>query len=89
MKQVIEAGECAVSDLSLRGVLMAGKDKFGCRIELIQKTAGYEPAGAAMRYTNEGFGVIGYAKNGTTYGQWYKTLMEAEKGFCARNVVQS
>ena len=89
MKQVIECGECAVSDLALSAVIMAGRDKFGCRIELIQRTAGYEPAGSAMRHVNESFGVIGYAKNGTTYGRWYKTMMEAEKAFCERDVVQS
>lgn len=70
------------ADKSIKTIHATAMGAFKARYNLIHKTAGYEPAGSCARYTEEYWGAIGTsARDGTTFGQWYKTEAEAREHF--------
>lgn len=76
-----EYGSVPDSELSVRTVLAKATGAFKRPYELIHKTAGYEIAGSCLRLTGEAWGSLSYDRNGTTHGQWFKTLAEARAQF--------
>jgi len=55
-----EYGNCKDSERSIKKILKRGDGAFGRQFELIHCSAGYEPAGSAMRYTKECYRVTSY-----------------------------
>ena len=53
-------GNCKDSERSIKKILKRGDGAFGRQFELIHCSAGYEPAGSAMRYTKECYRVVSY-----------------------------
>ncbi len=48
-------------------------------LALIHRTPGWEPAGAGTRIVGEAWGALFLASDGTTHGQWFKTIGEAQE----------
>lgn len=76
-----EYGTVPESDMSQRTVLAFGQGAFKRHHELVYKTAGYEMAGSCLRITGEAWGSLNYDRKGTSHGQWYKSLAEAQENF--------
>jgi hypothetical protein len=83
MTKIAEYSEVNSSNKSQRTIL-AGKPSTkypGTHYSLVHATAGYEPAGACARWTEEKYGTLFLEPRGGQGGQWYKTKAEAEAHF--------
>ncbi len=75
-----EYGTYTETEASKRTVLKQSKPHFNRVQKLVHKTEGFEPAGSCARFTKEAYGVL-CDFQGATYGQWFKSLPEAEAYF--------
>lgn len=64
-------------------VLKEGIGAFGVRRCLVHRPVGFEVAGSGTRPCGEAWGSLLKRSDGTTGGQWFKTLAEAEEHFAA------
>lgn len=69
-------------DMAVRTELAKAPGAFKSTYRVIYQTIGYERAGSCARYCAvETWGCTGEGRNGTTFGQWYKTEAEARAHF--------
>ena len=72
-----------MTQLAKREILKEGIGAFNTRRCLVHREAGFEVAGSGVRPCGESWGSLIVHRDGTTGGQWFKTLAEAEAHYLA------